>query len=143
MINSKNEIKIADFGLAAYLEDENKGDLLGGNTLVGTYQYGPPEIVFSNGVNVQYDCSCDIFNSGYTIFELMNFCLPTKTIKTERKTIKKNNEDNFYSKSLAELVEQMYENERTKRPNAEQCLQRLNDIEKDIIIIIEIIISIY
>ena len=132
LINSKNEIKIADFGLAAYLEDENKGDLLGGNTLVGTYQYGPPEIVFSNGVNVQYDCSCDIFNSGYTIFELMNFCLPTKTIKTERKTIKKNNEDNFYSKSLTELVDQMYENERTKRPNAEQCLQRLNDIEKDI-----------
>ena len=46
LINSQNQIKITDFGLAAYLEGKDKGDLAGGKTQVGTFSYGPPEKVF-------------------------------------------------------------------------------------------------
>ena len=130
LINSNDQIKITDFGLSAYLFGEEKGDLLGGKTIVGTAQYGPPEIVFFN--NESYDCSCDIFSLGYTIFELMNFQLPTKTIGEERIPIRMNNQDGFYNIYLADLVDKMYAHEKNKRPTAEQCLTRLNEIENSI-----------
>jgi len=128
LINSKNEIKITDFGLAAYLEGNNRGDLSGGRTRVGTRSYGAPEIVFFKEFDL-VDVSCDIFSLGYTIFELMNFQLPTITNKERRDKIKKNNEDGFYNVYLAKLVDQMYESKKSKRPTAEQCLIMLNNIE--------------
>ena len=130
LINDNNEIKYTDFGLAAYLEGEDKGDLLGGKTQVGTRSYGPPEIVFYKSYNsIDVDVSCDIFSLGYTMFELMNFELPTKTTGEKRELVRKNNEDRFYNPYLAKLVDQMYEAEKSKRPTAKQCLDFLNEID--------------
>ena len=131
LINSKNEIKITDFGLTAYLSVAEKGDLSGGKTRVGTYSYGPPEIIFFQNPE-SVDVSCDIFSLGYTIFELMNFSLPTRTTKEKRFFQKKNNEDGYYDKYLAELVDRMYESDKSKRPTAEQCLFILDQIENKI-----------
>ena len=128
LINSKNQIKITDFGLTAYLSGESKGVLSGGKTRVGTWSYGPPEIIFFNNPE-SVDVSCDIFSLGYTIFELMNFQLPTRTKNEQRIFLKKNNEDGFYNIYLAALVDQMYEAEKAKRPTAQQCLNRLNEID--------------
>ena len=128
LINANNLIKYTDFGLAAYLEGEDKGELSGGKTQVGTRSYGPPEIVFYKSYET-VDLSCDIFSLGYTMFELMNFELPTRTDKVKREKTKKNNEDRFYNPYLAKLVDQMYETENTRRPTANQCLELLNKID--------------
>ena len=88
LINANNLIKYTDFGLAAYLEGEDKGELSGGKTQVGTRSYGPPEIVFYKSYET-VDLSCDIFSLGYTMFELMNFELPTRTDKVKREKTKK------------------------------------------------------
>jgi serine/threonine protein kinase len=124
-------VKITDFGLSAYLEGEGQGKdyLLGGKTIVGTASYGPPEIVFYEN---KYGIACDIFSLGYTIFELMNFGLPTETKNGNRNLVRLNNQDGFYDFYLADLVDRMYEHESYKRPTAKQCLARLNEIDNSI-----------
>ena len=131
LINSNNQVKITDFGLSAYLEGEGQGKdyLLGGKTIVGTASYGPPEIVFYEN---KYGIACDIFSLGYTIFELMNFGLPTETKNGNRNLVRLNNQDGFYDFYLADLVDRMYEHESYKRPTAKQCLARLNEIDNSI-----------
>ena len=131
LINSQNQIKITDFGLAAYLEGNDKGDLKGGKTRVGTASYGAPEIVFFKEFNeIDVDVSCDIFSLGYTIHKLMFFELPTKTTKEKRvnnPNLEKKYE-NLYNIYLVMLIKQMFEKEKSRRPTASQCLYLLNSI---------------
>ena len=130
LINFQNQIKITDFGLAAYLEGKDKGDLAGGKTQVGTASYGPPEIVFFKELN-NVDLTCDIFSLGYTIYKLMFFELPTKTTKDRREknpNFSNNNNNNFYNIYLIKLIKQMFETEKWRRPTASQCLSLLDGI---------------
>ena len=129
LINSQNQIKITDFGLAAYLEGNDKGDLKGGKTRVGTASYGAPEIVFFKEFN-EIDVSCDIFSLGYTIHKLMFFELPTKTTKEKRENnpnLEKKYES-LYNIYLVILIKKMFEKEKSKRPTASQYLYLLNSI---------------
>ena len=130
LINFQNQIKITDFGLAAYLEGKDKGDLAGGKTQVGTASYGPPEIVFFKELNY-VDLTCDIFSLGYTIYKLMFFELPTKTTKDRRAknpNFLNNNNNNLYNIYLIKLIKQMFETEKWRRPTASQCLSLLDKI---------------
>ena len=131
LINEKNEVKIIDFGLATYLSGGH-GMLEGGKTQVGDKKYVPPEIIYGE-VN-KYDLKGDIFCLGYTIFELMNFCLPTvinsKTLV--RVNTKVNNDKFIYDEDLVELIDEMYKYYIDDRPSAKEALDRLNLIEEKI-----------
>ena len=128
LIDSNNNIKIADFGLSAL---EGIIGVLGSNcTRVGRPDYSCPEIIN----NKKYDYKCDIFSLGYTIYYLMNHKLPSITeFKNEQvKRIYIEQINNNYNKDLIKLVHEMYSPNPNDRPDASQALNRLLEIENNI-----------
>ena len=116
LIDNENNIKITDFGFTAYFLE---GDpiLSTNNTRVGTKTYAAPEVQKRE----PYNYKCDIYSLGLTIWYLMNFELPPN-----QKNI------NFYNKNLVDLVKSMIRENPIERPTAEQALNYLLQIEKDI-----------
>ena len=116
LIDNENNIKITDFGFTAYFLE---GDpiLSTNNTRVGTKAYAAPEVQ----KHEPYNYKCDIYSLGLTIWYLMNFELPPN-----QKNI------NFYNKNLVDLVKSMIRDSPIERPTAEQALNYLLQIEKDI-----------
>ena len=82
----------------------------------------------------KWDFKADIYCLGYTIFELMNFEKPTIVKNNNKIRINSQifNNKNIYDNDLIELVEQMYKYYIKDRPTAEEALNTLNKIEKNI-----------
>ena len=116
LIDNNNNIKITDFGLSALYVQGFK-NLSSSCTVVGREDYAAPEIK----ANKSYDYKCDIYSLGLTMYYLMNFDLPPNQ-----------NDNNFYNKNLVYLVDLMKRNNPIERPNAEQALNYLLQIERDI-----------
>ena len=137
MIDKNNNIKIIDFGLAAYLDHQNK-QLVSNKSLKGARLFVPPEILFYPPP-LNYDYKIDIFSLGFTIYSLMNpsqdgkLNLPMITEgkygnmrRYENKIINK-----FYDAWLIDFVKFLYENDQKKRPTAAGALNLLNKFKTD------------
>src|SRR3569623_473495 len=63
LVNSKGEIKIADFGAATIINEADKA-----STLSGTLAYMPPEM--ANGKVKKFDIRTDVWGLGVTLAEM-------------------------------------------------------------------------
>ena len=137
MLDKDNNIKITDFGLAAYLVHQNR-QLVSNKSLKGAIKFVPPEIIFYPPP-LNYDYKIDVFSLGFTIYSLMNPSqdgkqnLPMITEgrygnmrRYENKLINK-----FYDTWLIDFVKLLYENDRQKRPTATGALNLLNKFKTD------------
>lgn len=131
LINKYNKIIIIDYGLSVFLSEKYL-DLSGGKSMVGDINYVAPEILYCE--THKWDFKADIYCLGYTIFELMNFEKPTIMKNNNKIRINSQifNNKNIYDNDLIELVEQMYKYYIKDRPTAEEALNTLNKIEKNI-----------
>ena len=135
MIQNNNQIKLLDFGLSAYLENENE-ELVSRKSLVGEIRYVAPEILFKRN-NLNYDYKVDIFSLGFTMYSLMNPTdnaqpnLPqiTQRSNSEFTRTDQNLENKFYSQKLIEFVKLLYEDDQDKRPTASEALNQLKNIQ--------------
>ena len=130
LIDTNNNIKITDFGISAMYNKE-WGYLSSNNTRVGRPDYVCPEILN----NKPYDFKCDIFSLGYTIYYVMNFCLPSKTNVYCDQNVKRISSDKInrnYNIKLVELIKKMYRDNPQERPDTTQAQQELELIEKSI-----------
>ena len=100
--------------------------------MVGDINYVAPEILYCE--THIWDFKADIYCLGYTIFELMNFEKPTIMKNNNKIRINSQifNNKNIYDNDLIELVEKMYKYYIKDRPTAEEALNTLNKIEKNI-----------
>lgn len=62
LLDDQGEVKVADFGVARV---QSTGGVMTAET--GTYRWMAPEVV----AHQQYDCKCDIFSFGITLWELV------------------------------------------------------------------------
>ena len=127
-------IKITDFGISAYFQmnNINNDELIYNQSIVGRRDNVSPEI-FDNIYNKFrfYDTKNDIFSLGVVMFRLMTFCYPSSLIYRKLKIdIKKEINPNYYDLNLINLVMRMLENDPEKRPNCEEILNNLEQIEK-------------
>ena len=135
MIQNNNQIKLLDFGLSAYLENENE-ELVSRKSLVGEIRYVAPEILFKRN-NLNYDYKVDIFSLGFTMYSLMNPSnnananLPKITQRSNFDFTRadQNLENKFYSQKLIEFVKLLYEDDQDKRPTASEALNQLKNIQ--------------
>ena len=135
MIQNNNQIKLLDFGLSAYLENENE-ELVSRKSLVGEIRYVAPEILFKRN-NLNYDYKVDIFSLGFTMYSLMNPSnnananLPKITQRSNFDFTRadQNLENKFYSQKLIEFVKLLYEDDQDKRPTASEALNQLRNIQ--------------
>jgi serine/threonine protein kinase len=69
LVNSRNEFKLADFGLARYVQEYDSSLL---KTVAGTPLYMAPQIL----KKIAYTTKCDIWSSGIIFYELLVGKLP-------------------------------------------------------------------
>ena len=135
IIQNNNQIKLIDFNISAYLENENE-ELVSRKSFVGELHYVAPEILFKRN-NFNYDYKVDIFSLGFTMYSLMNPTdnaqpnLPqiTQRSNSEFTRINQNLENKFYSQKLIEFVKLLYEDDQDKRPTASEALEQLKNIQ--------------
>ena len=128
IIDSNNNIKLLDFGLAAYLVNNNN-KLVSKRSFKGAKRFAPDEIIMF-GEPHDYDYKVDIFSLGFTIYSLMNpsnndyYNLPKETEivngNIQRYELPLLNK--FYSTWLIEFVQLLYETDQKKRPTASEAL---------------------
>ena len=130
MIEKKNNnIKITDFGLSAYYQD-NFSQL---KSVVGRKSYVCPEI-YKAFVNKQthtnYNSKCDIFSLGVTMFNLMTFSFPMVLNYRNLKSgdYKKEIDSTKYNPKLIQIIMKMLEENPDNRPTCEQMKYELNKI---------------
>ena len=131
LIDTNYNVKITSFDLSAFYK-QGFGILSSNCTFVGQINYVCPEIL-----NKQpYDYKCDIFTLGYTMHFVMNFILPTKTDVSKGmekiSRIQINTINNNYNPQLIQLIKKMYNDNPSERPDATQCLQELELMQKNI-----------
>ena len=129
LIDIFDNIKITDFGLSAIYK-EGFGFFTSKGTRVGDVEFICPEII--NGQ--KYNYKCDIFNLGYTMYYVMNFCLPSKSFLLQNDNVLRyelKEKENNYDIKLVELIRRMYNYNPSDRPDTSQALQELNLIEKN------------
>ena len=119
LIDKNNNVKITDFGLAAFYIGGYQ-NLSSNYTRIGPIDYVAPEIYNRKRT---YDYKCDIYSLGLTMYYLMNYHLPQNGI---------NNNNNFYNRNLVYLVELMFKNDPNERPSADEALNYLLKIEREI-----------
>ena len=135
IIQNNNQIKLIDFNISAYLENENE-ELVSRKSFVGEVHYVAPEILFKRN-NFNYDYKVDIFSLGFTMYSLMNPTdnaqpnLPqiTQRSNSEFTRTDQNLENKFYSQKLIEFVKLLYEDDQDKRPTASEALNQLKNIQ--------------
>ena len=131
LIDANNNIKITDFGISA-LYKQGYDFLSSGNTRVRRPDYVCPEIIKGQ----HYDYKCDIFSLGYTMYYIMNFELPAKTFFNEEdqqvKRIPNQKYNKNYNIKLVELINKMYRDNPSERPDTSQALKELELIEENI-----------
>ena len=135
ILEKSNNIKLIDFGLSAYLVNENKA-LVSNKSYKGLIKYVAPEILFQSK---DYDYKIDIFSLGFTIYSLMNPSLdgkpnlPQITVGKygiDLKRIDNNLNNNFYDDWLKDFIKMLYENDKSKRLSASQALENLKILQQ-------------
>ena len=146
ILGNDNNIKLLDFGLSAYLENNDiaKDDtyLVSRKSLKGCFDFVAPEILYNSsknklneeeyGTTLDYDYRVDIFSLGFTIYNIMEPIgresnLPEITnSKTCKRVKSQKNHKNPYSKWLVEFIESLYDNNMEKRPTSSEALEKLN-----------------
>ena len=146
ILGNDNNIKLLDFGLSAYLENNDiaKDDiyLVSRKSLKGCFAFVAPEILYNSsknklneeeyGTTLDYDYRVDIFSLGFTIYNIMEPIgrennLPEITnSKTCKRVKSQKNHKNPYSKWLVEFIESLYDNNMEKRPTSSEALEKLN-----------------
>ena len=140
LITNKFEVKITDFGIAAFQrenENINYGDydiLFSNYTRTGRPDYVSPEILAGNK---KYDYKTDIYSLGLTIFNLMTFKLPfeLKVDMNQRYYREPNGvsiNEEIYSEELINLVMKMIKEDPNDRPTAKEAYDELEKIIKRI-----------
>ena len=135
ILQKNNNVKLLDFGLAAYLTHQNK-QLVSNKSLRGAKLFAPPEILLYPPP-LNYDCKVDVFSLGFTIYSLMN---PSQGTQLNLPLITEGNYgnmkryenkiiNNFYEPWLIEFVKLLYENDPTKRPTASNALNLLKQLQ--------------
>ena len=128
IIDSNNNIKLLDFGLAAYLVNNNN-KLVSKRSFKGAKRFAPDEIIMF-GEPRDYDYKVDIFSLGFTIYSLMNpsnndyYNLPKETeiVNGNFQRYELPLLNKFYSTWLIEFVQLLYETDQKKRPTASEAL---------------------
>ena len=140
-------VKLGDFGVSAALQDNNSnnnknnfqnenelnqnkqqikmvGNIKSTNTVVGTPLYMSPEMLNY----MKYDLKTDVYSMGVSFFLLCFWDFPRKPVmdvnldlKIEDIPIQNNN--NYYSKELIEIIYKMLEKDKYKRPTADEVLK--------------------
>ena len=137
ILEPDNNIKLIDFGLSAYLVNQNKV-LVSNKSFKGAVKFVPPEIIFSPPP-LNYDYKIDIFSLGFTIYSLMNPSLdgkpnlPQITVGKygiDLKRIDNNLNNNFYDDWLKDFIKMLYENDKSKRLSASQALENLKILQQ-------------
>jgi len=134
MIDKNNNVKITDFGLAAYyVKNENiPNNLVYSCSVVGRRFFVGSELfkrMCSGDKSITYDIKNDIFAFGVTMYILMTFGYPAYL----KERIKNNTnikfveeiDENIYSKNLINLVKKMINDDPDKRPG---CLDIHNEL---------------
>ena len=116
-------IKIGDFGVSAKMESLKtsiRENSTFNNTIVGTPLYMSPEMIN----NEAYNEKNDIFSMGCTFHEICFFSLPYKTEQNNQyiqfSKIEKKENQNYYSKQLLDIINNMIELNPEKRYSAEK-----------------------
>ena len=127
IIDKYNNVKLLDFGLAAYLFHQNN-QLVYNYSFKGAKNYVPPEIILYPPP-IKYDTKVDIHELGFTMHYIMNKGkLPQETEGTpgnfRRYDIFNNN--TIYERWLNAFVHLLYEKEAKKRPTAKEALGLFN-----------------
>ena len=144
LLDKNYNIKITDFGISALFYDENPENsgkdtkLFSHNTIIGRQDFVAPEVEKGE----QYDLRCDTFGLGLTMLCLMSEIYPitlnSLKISIAEKAIRSINIekiDKKYEISLKKLVLKMADSNKENRPNSNQALKELQDIEMMIEII--------
>ena len=146
-ITIENVVKIGDFGVSATIIDKNEknknynylnlysnnsikdsviGDVLCGQTVVGTPPFMSPEMLYE----LEYDLKTDVYSMGITFFELCFWHLPRVPSISFSGDIKlldvpiKNNK-NVYSNELKNIIYKMIEMKKNNRPDSATVLNML------------------
>ena len=135
VLGKDNNIKLLDFGLAAYMFNQDQ-KLVSNKSIKGAIRYVPPEIIFYP-LPLDYDFKIDIFSLGFTIYSIMNPSNGKKTNlpqETEGRygNIRRYNTfkiNTFYDIWLVEFVHLLYENDKNKRPTAAEALGMLKNLQ--------------
>ncbi len=129
--NEGGVVKILDFGLARFIPFDSYRDT--GNLLFGTVSYMPPEYIADNDISA----AGDIYSAGVIGYEMVSGGNPFKAESTVEmikgifnfvpKDLSKIRSD--VPSWLSELIVWMIDKDPAKRPDAEQVLDVLKDIE--------------
>ncbi len=134
LINAKNQVKIADFGLATW---KGAGQLTKEGSTVGTAAYMSPEQVQGGKIDVR----SDIFSAGVVLYELITRNLPFKGDHDAAFAYSILNEAPEplarYKKSINPGLQQVIDraldkDQSTRYPNASAMLVDLKRVRKDI-----------
>ena len=144
-ISNEGTIKLGDFGVSASIIENNKNKMellekqkqilskwISSGTCVGTPPFMSPEMLKKE----TYDLKTDVYSMGCAFFEAMYWNCPRSPVMDisalfgGNDILKlvdlpiKNNKD-YYSKELVNIIYQMIEKDKNKRPNSEQVLNML------------------
>ena len=137
ILEKNNNIKLLDFGLSVYLENQNK-QLVSSRSLKGALKFVPDEIIL-RPFPLNYDYKIDVFALGFTIFSIMNptgdknYILP-KITEGKYGNIRRYKNyiiNNFYESWIFEFISLLYEDNQMKRPTAATALGFLNKLLTD------------
>ena len=124
--NNDNDIKIIDFGLSRFNQENEEKTILGKKLYLSPTIY--EQFLKKNGSKkkAQYDFKIDVFSLGVTMFYLMTFQYPF--------SLNSNNEyyrneyyidQNYYNEQLIDIVMSMLEIDENKRPAVQTIHQEM------------------
>lgn len=130
VLTENDEAKLIDFGLAKRLSAGSTELIF--NQLQGTYFYMPPEM----WQNFKASKKSDIYSFGFTMWSSLTCLIPfwDKATRQELKdaVLKKEREKipADCPKELADLISDCWQHDPDKRPTADQCEKRLDEMYK-------------
>ena len=128
LVDSDGSIKLADYGVSAYIYESGDRDKMIRHTLTGSVSWMAPEVILAERVR-GYDCKADIWSLGITAIELAegrppySGSQPMKVMADLAKGIVPRIPDTKFSKCFREMVHSCLEYHPAKRPSAEKLLK--------------------